>query len=847
MALETVNAGAVSLAAALVFSAACRSGRPSEAPPVAEPASRSLVQGAPPAGTGRSPEQAPTDQGMPPITVVLDDPRLAAVRDSDAGGDDAAAAREMDRLRAAFSLEATQACAWSYVAGRLHYAAGEANEAAAAFGAASGKDLGADAVCPLASYARLRQAQALVRAGRASEALTALQAVGDDVAAQDEVKLTLADALAASGDRAGAVVLWRSLLATRPHGQRWVDISMQLARSLLDGVDGPPEIRASEALERATRVVVEAPTVADKIGADSVRGRAAAALKLAAPPALTVDERTREAQAWLDASQPVKARELADGALRDIPRSDRERVDVGCRAAIVRAEASPRGRAEEAADAWGAAIARCRGASDEGARATAAYQGGKASASAKRYAEALQRFAEVEEYLPTNRLADDARFRAALVVGDQGDPERSLSMLGSIADSYPDGDMAYDALFRVALARIAGHDFQASRRLLDRLLALPPGVLSWGSASRAEYFRARVAQLAGDVDDAKSRYVAIVARRPLSYPMLAAFARLSAMDDALARATLEEAVQGEPAGPFLTRRHPEFETPAFERFRRLLEVGEIDAARQLATASALLSDYADSEVVWTLAWLYNRAGAPDVGHAFSRARLGDYRSHWPAGRWRLPWEIAFPRPWEAVVQRESESAGVPGPLTWAIMREESAFNPAARSVANAVGLMQLMSSTAAKVAQGTLFASDDSSLLRPDVSIALGTRLLSQLRKSYPNRPELAVAAYNGGAVAVRRWLTERRTDDVDLFIERIPFDETRNYVKRVLASQAAYAYLYAPKSLDELITMFKGSESELAAANASAAAMDPPIMAPASPALAAVRARASMPTGAVR
>jgi len=137
--------------------------------------------------------------------------------------------------------------------------------------------------------------------------------------------------------------------------------------------------------------------------------------------------------------------------------------------------------------------------------------------------------------------------------------------------------------------------------------------------------------------------------------------------------------------------------------------------------------------------------------------------------------------------------------------------------------------------------------LRPDVSIALGTRLLSQLRKSYPNRPELAVAAYNGGAVAVRRWLTERRTDDVDLFIERIPFDETRNYVKRVLASQAAYAYLYAPKSLDELITMFKGSESELAAANASAAAMDPPIMAPASPALAAVRARASMPTGAVR
>jgi soluble lytic murein transglycosylase len=753
------------------------------------------------------------------LAVVLEDPRLAAARESADQGDAGAAAREVDRVRATASLDAEQSCTWSYVAGRLHFAAGDATEAAAAFESAAsatrpdgdrdgGSIAGADPGhrCPLTSYARLREAQALVRAGRPTEALASLHAIGGDLAAQDEARLASADAWVELGNRAAAVPVWRSLLAQRPHGQRWVDTSMQLARALLDGVDGPADSNAKEALDLATRVVIEVPMVVDRVGADTLRTRAAVALRRTAAPPLTADERTREAQAWLDASKPGPSRALADGVLRDIPRGDREHADAACRAATVRAQATPRGNAADAADAWGVAIVRCQVVSEGDLRATALYQGGRASASARRFTEALDRFAEVEKAFPNHRLADDARFRAALVVDDQGDSSRSLSMLASIADAYPEGDMASDALFRVALARIESHDFGAARNLLDRLLAWgPPGALSWGSAGRAEYFRARVAQLAGDVEDAKGRYVAMVTHRPLSYFMLAAYSRLLALDDALARSTIEAAVRGEPDGPFLTGRHPELEGSSFDLFARLLEVGEIDAARREASAAGLLSDDVDPEVVWTLAWSFDRAGAPGMGHAFSRARLVDYRSHWPAGRWRLAWRVAFPRPWDAAVLRESESTGVPPPLTWAIMREESAFDPEARSAASAVGLMQLMAATARKVSKGTPFASDEAALRRPDVSIALGARLLSSLRTSFPGRPDLAIAAYNAGAVAVHRWMKEHGSDDVDVFIERIGFDETRNYVKRVLASQAAYAYLYAPASLDELTAMFRG------------------------------------------
>jgi soluble lytic murein transglycosylase len=739
-------------------------------------------------------------EGLPPVEVVLDDPRLAAARSLDQEGNETGAAVEVDRVRATTTLDHERACAFGFVAGRMHSAAAEYAESAAAFDAAAG---GAGAPCRLAPYARLRQAEALVRAGRGDDALTALRGAGD-LAKTDEGQLATADARVVLGDRAAAVAVWRALLAASPHGLRWVDTSMQLARALLDGVDGPAEARAPEALDLATRVVVEAPLVADKVDAAGLRDRASATMQRRPTPPLTLEERTRQAQAWLDASQPKRARELADGVVRAIP-PGKAHADLACKASILRAHAMPHGHPDDTADAWGVAITRCR---DDDALASALYQGARASANAGRTAEALARFGDVEKRFPAHRLADDARFRAALLVGDHGDLPRSIAMLESIADAYPDGDMGTDALFRVFLEKLQRRDLDAARAIVDRLLSVPPDVLGWGSTCRAEYFRARVAELAGDAESARTRYLAIVNGRPLSYYMLLAYARLHGIDDALARSTLAAAVRAEPAGPFFTRPHPELATPAFARFLALLEVGEVDAARREAAVSGLSADGVDPELLWALAWLYDRAGAPDLGHGFARTRLVDYRVHWPAGRWRVAWEVAFPRAFGDIVARESEATHVPAPLTWAIMREESAFNPEARSAASALGLMQLMSSTARLVAQGTALAWDDDALRRPDVSIALGARLLSSLRGSFAAQPALAIAAYNGGTVAVRRWRNERAGEDFDVFVERIGFDETRNYLKRVLASQATYAFLYAPEALDEVLGLL-GSDGE--------------------------------------
>ncbi|HEX8792821.1 MAG TPA: lytic transglycosylase domain-containing protein [Polyangiaceae bacterium] len=788
--------------AALALVSSCRGGSAPESRPAAGPASAAVPYARAAGADGGSDDASMLlEQGMPRLAVVLDDPRLAAARDRARDKDYTAAASALDAAMATTHLDALHACEWAYVAGTLHAQADEHTEAAAAFERARGTPDDAGASCPLAPYATLRAAEELVHAGRFDEALARARAVVDDIAPRDEAKLALADSFVGKGNRTEAVPIWRELLAASPHGLRWADSSMQLATALLDGVDGPPDARAQEALDLVTRVLVEAPMVAEKIDVLGLRSRAATALRLPTnPPPLTPEERARQARAWFEANQPKRAVETAEALLKSLPTRDAKHHAAGCQAAIVRAQATPRGKSDVVADAWDSAIARCEG---EDELVTALYFGAKASNSARRRDEALARFTRVEKLFPHHRYADDARLHAAQIVADGGDEARAMSMLAAVPSDYPDGDMQGEALFRVALTKLGHRDLDGARTTLDAILALPHDEHTATGTDRAAYFRARVAQLAGDGADAKSRYTALVSDHPLGYYMLLAYGRLRAIDAVAARAAVDAAVAREAAGPFVTRQHPELQSPAFERFQRLLEVGDVDDARREANAGGLVADGVDPEVLWTVAWCYDHADAPDAGHAYARARLSDWRAHWPAGRWRLAWEVAFPRPWQDAVAAESASAGIPEPLTWAIMREESAFNPDAKSIANAIGLMQLLVSTARLVSRGpTALATpiDEAALHKPELSIAIGARLLGSLRASFSEDKALAIAAYNGGGGAVRRWLTERGADEFDLFVERIPYDETRNYLKRVLASEAAYAYLYAPGVLEEVL-----------------------------------------------
>ena len=151
--------------------------------------------------------------------------------------------------------------------------------------------------------------------------------------------------------------------------------------------------------------------------------------------------------------------------------------------------------------------------------------------------------------------------------------------------------------------------------------------------------------------------------------------------------------------------------------------------------------------------------------------------------------IAFPTPFRALVKRAKERFGVDPALIYAVMRQESLFDTKAVSTSNAKGLMQLIDSTANWMAERIGLQYED--IFNPEVNITLGTAYLKFLMDYWKGDLTKVIASYNAGQGAVSKW---KDYDDDFIFIETIPYEETRKYVKRVLW----FYYIYSEKFLEE-------------------------------------------------
>jgi soluble lytic murein transglycosylase len=153
---------------------------------------------------------------------------------------------------------------------------------------------------------------------------------------------------------------------------------------------------------------------------------------------------------------------------------------------------------------------------------------------------------------------------------------------------------------------------------------------------------------------------------------------------------------------------------------------------------------------------------------------------------RTFWTLLFPQAfWPEVLQQSKH-------VVLSMMRQESAFNPAAVSRAGAIGLMQLMPATAQDVAARLALPQVSVEQLHdPQLSITLGTQYFAELLERYQGNVVLALAAYNAGPGQVARWREQWPHLAMEEFIEHIPFDETRAYIKLVLRNLAVYERLY--------------------------------------------------------
>lgn len=154
------------------------------------------------------------------------------------------------------------------------------------------------------------------------------------------------------------------------------------------------------------------------------------------------------------------------------------------------------------------------------------------------------------------------------------------------------------------------------------------------------------------------------------------------------------------------------------------------------------------------------------------------------------WTAGYPMAYNGLVARYAAKNGLSEGFVYALIRAESSFRPAVTSHAGAIGLMQMMPATARQTARGE-GDFDPQHLTLPEYNIRLGTRHLAGLMKMYDGDQIYAAAAYNAGSGALGRWRKNMPGLKMDEFIESIPYQETRDYVKKVYASAATYRQLY--------------------------------------------------------
>ena len=470
-----------------------------------------------------------------------------------------------------------------------------------------------------------------------------------------------------------------------------------------------------------------------------------------------------------------RARALADAAKVDEALAAVAKLPADAARDRLRADVLYRGkRYAEAAKAFDASAKRGGPHAAEDA-----FTAARALSRADKDDDAAKAWTAVAAQHPRSPFADESTYMVARLHFLHARWSDAAAGFDAYLAKYPSGVDRKDALRNRAIARLLSGDAATAQKELGAAARAEPDELS---RARLENLEALAKQRAGDAKGATDEWAAVARKAPLTWPALVARARL-----AEAKQSLPPAIDPPRALPA-----PAPLTVALPAGAAVLHGLGLDgeAERELAAREAEVRAGAADRGTQALCEAYGIIDRGKRRMALSNAIAAATFDAAPGPATRWAWECAFPRPFGAAVQRAEETEKLSPGLVHAVMRQESGFDPDVVSPARAVGLMQLLPETADAVAKELSVPHEDDWLVRPAHNVALGAHYLATLVARFKGQAPLAVAAYNAGPEAVEKWSARAKGLDVDMFVETIPYLETRGYVVRVMGNVARYGYL---------------------------------------------------------
>ena len=374
-----------------------------------------------------------------------------------------------------------------------------------------------------------------------------------------------------------------------------------------------------------------------------------------------------------------------------------------------------------------------------------------------------------ERHARDTTAASSALYLLGDLAADDGRDGDARGLFRRLVAAYPTSTFAPSARFRAAILAFVKGDFRTAALELDTLALHRPRS---SETLAALYWSGRAWSRAGDSATARARWEDVSAREPASYYAMLAARRL----------------QRQPWAPAIAADTLVTDSLTIAGLRRAKLLRDLGMDRE-----------ADLEYDWLVERPERSAAAAIVAaHAFqqqdlaSRAiRLGSRALSKGAPRDAHLYRALYPLAYEHALVREIERHRLDAALVAALIRQESSFDPRATSRVGARGLMQIMPPVGRQLATAQRYHTWDVALLyQPDVNLELGTIHLAGMLKNFSDVSH-ALAAYNAGSTRAKRWLERAGTDDPEVYIERIPFAETRDYVRVILRNRELYRALY--------------------------------------------------------
>lgn len=386
-------------------------------------------------------------------------------------------------------------------------------------------------------------------------------------------------------------------------------------------------------------------------------------------------------------------------------------------------------------------------------------------------------------------LGGDQRAMVHLFAGvwleDQGQFDEAIEMFRQVAKVGDSASQRAEGLWRAGWAQYRTARYRDAAETFRSVVELHVN----GFEPQAMYWAARADEREKNTTVA-DQYTRLCQRHAYSYYCQLAARRLS-LPPATPVATSTERPASEEASRLPENRRSEIERHVvYQRGIELKILGFAqDAARELGSLTEHYSR--DPEVLLAFSTLLSEVGAYYPALRVAKVHFKEKLER--SGQPTAPalWTVAYPTGLLPTITAQGITAVDPY-LAAAIIREESQYDEKAVSMVGAVGLMQLMPVTANAVAQRYGFpAVGREELFDQETNIRLGVRYLGQLLEQYGGNLAHAVAAYNAGPIAVNSWIAVHRGREQDEFVELIPYQETRLYVKRVLRSYGEYRRLH--------------------------------------------------------